>query len=407
MVRTLIAALAVATVPAAAATLYEERGVSLEGTVRLVGRNAATCQVLAENESPETYEATKANHGRPLHVWRLDYGALNASGKALSSLTAHFQIEAEWPPCTNWTGLGQYPGPVQWAGSFETIQRTSGMEVGGEARETLYVLAIDGQQPLIRNWQLDFQFGAVRAPSEPSSEPAAFEPEPPPLPFPPEPDCEDADFLDSCWLKLANPPNCYLWRDLYTFEVLEWGGECSSGLATGTGILVERIEYANGETGSQEAEGLIRSGKQQERWTHRLTNDVIENGPYADGTRQGRWTIRWPDGATEEGPYVDGWREGHWTSHYASGAVAEGAYVRGEEHGVWRGRSSSGKTWETPYVNGVRHGRYYERSANGFTQEGNYVRGEKDGPWVARWPSGITKTIVYKDGKSIRSYENN
>ena len=32
---------------APAATPYEREGVSLEGTVRLVGRDAATCQVLA------------------------------------------------------------------------------------------------------------------------------------------------------------------------------------------------------------------------------------------------------------------------------------------------------------------------------------------------------------------------
>ena len=391
---------------APAATLYEKDGISLEGTVRMAGRNAATCQVLAESESPESYEATKANHGRPLHVWRLDYSAFNGSGKRLSQITAHFRIQSEWPPCTNWTGLGQYPGPVQWASSFETIQRTGGMQPAELATATAYVLAIDGQQPRFSRWQLDFRFGAVTVPSGPPPEPPApVQPEPSPVPFPPEPDCEDADFLDSCWLKLANPPNCYLWRDLYTFDVLEWDGECPGGLAAGTGILVETIEYANGGTDSQDAEGLIRAGKQQDRWTYRLANDVIEEGPYVDGTRQGRWAIRWPDGATEEGPYVDGWREGHWTNHYASGAVAEGAYVRGEEHGVWRGRSSSGKTWETPYANGVRHGRYFERSANGFTQAGNYVRGEKDGPWVARWPSGITKTIVYKDGKSIGSYD--
>ena len=127
MVRPLIAALAVATAPATADTLYEEQGVILKGTVRLVGRNAATCQVLEEHESPETYAATKANHGRPLHAWRLEYGALNPSGTALSNLTAHFQIEAEWPPCTNWIGLGQYSGPGQWAGSFETLQRTGGL----------------------------------------------------------------------------------------------------------------------------------------------------------------------------------------------------------------------------------------------------------------------------------------
>ena len=122
-------------------TLYERDGITLEGTVRMVDRDAATCQVRED----DAHHA--GNNGKPLHVWRLDYGAFNWSGNPLSQLTAHFQIEAEWPPCTNWTGLGQYPGPVQWVGSFETLQRTGGLEAGGEARETLYVLAIDGQQP--------------------------------------------------------------------------------------------------------------------------------------------------------------------------------------------------------------------------------------------------------------------
>ena len=60
-----MALLAFAAAPSAAATLFEREGVSLEGTVRLVGRNAASCQVLEENETPETYEATKAYHGQP------------------------------------------------------------------------------------------------------------------------------------------------------------------------------------------------------------------------------------------------------------------------------------------------------------------------------------------------------
>lgn len=103
--------------------LYERDGIALEGSVRMAGRNAATCQVLAENESPEAYEAAKAHHGRPLHVWRVDYSAFNGSGKPLSQITAHFRVQSEWPPCTNWTSLARYPGPVQWAGSFETLQR--------------------------------------------------------------------------------------------------------------------------------------------------------------------------------------------------------------------------------------------------------------------------------------------
>ena len=202
MVRTLIAALAVAAAPVAAATLYEEQGVSLEGSVRMVARAAATCQVLADSETPEAYEATKANHGRPLHVWRVDYGVFNGSGQSLGDLTAHFGIEAEWPPCTNWTGLGQYPGPVQWAGSFETLQRTGGLEAGGEARETLYVLAIDGQQPRFSRWQLDCRFGETATPSEP--EPAVPPaPEPPPDPPLLSPLCEETREDGVCWIELT------------------------------------------------------------------------------------------------------------------------------------------------------------------------------------------------------------
>ena len=43
------------------------------------------------------------------------------------------------------------------------------------------MLAIDGEQPRFRNWQLDFRFGETAVPSEPATaEPKA--PEPPPVP---------------------------------------------------------------------------------------------------------------------------------------------------------------------------------------------------------------------------------
>ena len=57
------------------ATLWEKDGVSLSGSVRMVARDAATCEVTPAGQAPESYEATKADHGQPLHVWRLDYGA--------------------------------------------------------------------------------------------------------------------------------------------------------------------------------------------------------------------------------------------------------------------------------------------------------------------------------------------
>ena len=168
---------------APAATLYEDRGVTLEGSVRLAGRAAATCRVSGDDQLHQ------GNDGMPLHVWRLDYGAFNASGQSLSQLTAHFQIEAEWPPCTNWTGLGQFPGPVQWAGSFETVQRPGGLQPGGQASATTYVLAIDGQQPRFARWQLDFRFGEATGAPEPAPKPIT--PEPPPRPGETFRDCEE------------------------------------------------------------------------------------------------------------------------------------------------------------------------------------------------------------------------
>ena len=113
------------------ATLYQRDGITLEGTIQMVTRGAGVCQVLAERHPAEMYERIKANHGQPLHVWRMDFAARNGSGRKLEHLTAHFKIASEWPPCTNWTGPeGRYVQPVQWAGSFEVLQRPYGMEPG-------------------------------------------------------------------------------------------------------------------------------------------------------------------------------------------------------------------------------------------------------------------------------------
>ena len=215
--------LALATALLAAAgqgeVLYEKEGGALSGSVRMIHRDAAICQVLEASESPEAYKQTKANHGRSLHVWRLDYGVLNASGQSLSDLTAHFQIEAQWPPCTNWTGLGQYPGPVQWAGSFETIQRTAGVRPGEEATATAYVLAFDGQEPGLSRWQVDFRFGPVTAATEPAPEPAAtVDPEPAPALLP---SCEGLEFpasVEGCWTQFSEPPECRFWNTRWIVE---------------------------------------------------------------------------------------------------------------------------------------------------------------------------------------------
>ena len=281
--------------------LYQKDGISLEGSVRMVHRNAAICQVLEENESAESYERTKSNHGQPLHVWRLDYSVLNGSGQALSDVTAHFQIEAQWPPCTNWTGLGQYPRPVQWAGSFETIQRTGGLQPGGEAAATTYVLAFDSMQPRFGRRQVTYRFGEAAAAAE---APAAEAPAPVRVP---SPLCDGMPEGALCWKELRSRPGCYVWDDhYYRDQAVAWSGECRDGVATGTGTM-----KWSGADGSPET------------W-------VEDSGLLVDGKRQGRWVVRWSDGHVEQGPYVDGVRHGDWYLRAADDRERITRFVHGE-----------------------------------------------------------------------------
>ena len=193
--------------------------------------------------------------------------------------------------CTNWTSLGQYPGPVQWAGSFETLQRPGGMGPGEEVAATLYVLAIDGQQPHFSNWQVTYEFGSVTALSEPAPEPAvAMVPAalvPPPVP---EPLCDFGNLQgwERCWYEMASPARCYAWLGQGDWNGYpEWTGECVDGLARGTGSLI-----------------VVEDGKKTE-----------STGSFRDGKKRGPWVDVRSDGWHEEGPYVDGERHGRWMDH--------------------------------------------------------------------------------------------
>ncbi|MDE0165846.1 MAG: energy transducer TonB [Bryobacterales bacterium] len=140
-----------------AETLYDREGIQLQGTARVVAYEAGTCRVLEERHSEAEYEDMKANHGRPLHVWQLDFSAYNGTGKALSYLRAGFEIESEWPPCTNWSGpSGNYSKPVLWAGSFQLLQKPSGMEPGEVVRDTIFLLVFHEHQPVFKKWGVNF-----------------------------------------------------------------------------------------------------------------------------------------------------------------------------------------------------------------------------------------------------------
>ena len=349
-------ALAAALLAAAAQgeVLYEKEGVALSGSVRVIHRDAAICQVLEESESPEAYEQTKLNHGRPLHVWRLDYGVLNGSGQPLSDLTAHVQIEAQWPPCTNWTGLGQYPGPVQWAGSFETIQRTSGMRPGEEAAATAYVLAFDGQPPRFGRRQVTYRFGAV-APSgaQAADSPPAASASPAPAVQPeqevPSPTCTGMEAGAKCWLELTNQPGCYAWTEHFlTHQRFSWTGDCDRGVPNGSGTLRETWRWASGGTGWYELTGLMRDGKEHGRWVGR-GDQGSDEGEYIDGQQEGRWVHRYHPSNVQS------------DSHH----VEEGQYVGGKREGLWVLRWNTGDRVETPYTNGLRQGRQHRYDSSG------------------------------------------
>jgi len=439
-----------------AATLYERDGITLEGTVQLVNRGAGICQVLEDRHSPDVYERMKPNHGEPLHVWRLDFAARNGSGRWLEHLTANFSIASEWPPCTTWSGPeGDYPGGVQWASSFEFLQKPYGMEPGSEVSDTVFVLTFHDQQPRFERWNVDYRFaarsddGVAGAPApaapavaqQPATQPtseqenlfwqsimnskntAEFEAylaqfpsgvfqklaetrlaelhattgdsslprsgtergspatgdrgggarSPGPA-FRPgiEPICSGETNATPCWKELASHPRCYVWDDFYPTDRFEfmgrytprdynhhhlfeqsvaWSGECSGGVASGTGTLnwvrkkipQDRFYTFVYEADEHESSGLLRDGRASGRWVlYRRVNDDdggfsferVEEGPFTEGKRHGHWTsqVSQADGFgwVKQGPFVHGRKHGNWITRYPSGESHAQTFVKGK-----------------------------------------------------------------------------
>ena len=173
--------------PASAEILYDREGIQVHGTARIVSRNAATCNVLEEKYSPEEYQKMKANQGQPLHVWQLDISAHNLTGKPLDFLSATFNIESPWPPCTNWSGEGPGGGPsgdfvdaeghpkrLTWAGALMILSMPYGMRVGQVERDTVFLAVFHEDRPVFKNWSVDYTFARQRsqgqqAPAAPQS----------------------------------------------------------------------------------------------------------------------------------------------------------------------------------------------------------------------------------------------
>lgn len=379
--------------PLAAETFYNQDGVQLSATARVIDPGAATCRIREERHTAEQYEKLKPNHGQPLDVWRVELVVANYSGKVLDYLTAHMNVESAWPPCDNWDGLGNYGKQVVWTGPLMSIQDVGSVAQGEERREIEFVLVFHDQEPALGRWDIDYDFAAATPAGTASStarsgtesvrtgadQPSALASNPrgeqASTRFEPQETRADKQFLGSCWQEILEQPGCYIWRPAHrTGEgrglAETWSGDCSGGRASGKGEE-SRFNWVH--------EGSYRDGKRNGHWVERLTSgEGHDEGPYVDGVKHGHWVEAWRGGFphVQEGPYVDGKRHGHWVIRQGSdlGYVSDGPYVDDKRHGYWTTLVPGGEVLEQgPYVNGRRHGRWTVYNSPSCYSDGEHV----------------------------------
>jgi len=416
----LIALLPLTVAEAHAQRLLESDGIELRGTARIVTFRAGTCNVVEDRETAVAYERKKANHGKPVDVWQLDFSVHNGSGRYLDHLIARYQIASEWPPCTNWSGpSGTYSEQVEWASTAGHIQESGRNVVAPDQTltKTVFLVVFHEHEPRFENWSLDYDFGETaagttgqrsaalqrwlelrgeatpetRATDElPGSQEGALPPG-----IRDGETCRGAAAGTACWMELANPPGCYLWNpNLQSGETVTWSSRCSGGFAQGLGVI--NWAYDGGE---QVSEGSLVEGKQHGRWVVQYEDGDVGEGPYVNGKATGDWVFRYSDGRESRGPLVDGNRHGRWVERYESGAVGEGRYVDGNRHGRWVVQYEDGEVGEGPYVNGKATGDWVYRYPDGRERRGPLVDGEKHGRWVEQYESGTVGEGPYVDGE--------
>ena len=144
--------------------LIEVGGVELRGAAQLVIPGGGTCNVA---ESDTSFEARQGNDGAPMDIWRLDFTVRNGSGRWLDHVIARYQIESEWPECTNWDRVTSTElTNVAWSDWASFIQRTGRNVVRPDEvlTESQYFIVLHGDPPpRFSNWSVDFDY-AVNAP---------------------------------------------------------------------------------------------------------------------------------------------------------------------------------------------------------------------------------------------------
>ena len=96
----------------------------------------------------------------------------------------------------------------------------------------------------------------------------------------------------ACWKEVFGQPGCYVWdSSLVLGQTVTWTGECTGGLAQGTGTLT----WAS-DGNQQTSTGRLQDGQGTGNWVIRLENGDVYEGPYVDGERNGHWVLRWASG---------------------------------------------------------------------------------------------------------------
>ncbi len=121
----------------------------------------------------------------------------------------------------------------------------------------------------------------------------------------------------SCWMALADRPECYVWNpNPQKDESVTWSGACLGNVARGEGTLTWAVADADSIKISQTSTGRLRNGKFHGDWiSHDADGDVSE-GTFADGVRHGTfvWRKIYQDRMIQgsKGKYVHGKSEGRW-----------------------------------------------------------------------------------------------
>ena len=150
---------------------------------------------------------------------------------------------------------------------------------------------------------------------------------------------------DSCWMALADRPECYVWNPyLQPDEIVTWSATCAGKTAQGEGTLTWAVADGDSSKVIRTSTGRLRYGKFDGHWV--IRHKSVHGGSweyevhYENARKQGNWVMRNPDGRiTFEGTYVDDVEHGIfvWRSFHQGRMIegSKGEYVHGKSEGTW------------------------------------------------------------------------